>query len=353
MDETFRIRFFESESGNLKSKIENLKLVGIVTLVLVFAVWAVRAEAQQPKKVQRIGYLSGDDRASDSARAEAIRLALRERGYVEGQNLVIEYRYAEGRRNRLPELAAELVRLNLDVIVAAGGGSVIRVARNATQTIPIVMTGSGADPVKAGFVESLARPGGNVTGVTNVSYIVGGKRLELLKEVVAKLARVAFLYDAANSDALRELREDLPDTARALKLKIEPWDAKAADDFEKIFAAMGAQRPGGIYVAAGGPLMRPNRKRIVGFALKNRLPSVYNSKEFVEAGGLMSYSADLGDSYKRVAYYVDRILRGTKPEDLPVEQPMKFELVVNFRTAKQIGVTIPQSVLYRANRVIQ
>jgi putative ABC transport system substrate-binding protein len=314
---------------------------------------ATIAVAQQPKKVPRIGYLSGDDPASDSARAEAIRLALRERGYVEGQNLVIEYRYAEGNRDRLPELTADLVRLNLDVILAAGGASVVRVAMNATKTIPIVMTGSGADPVKAGFVESLARPGGNVTGITNLSYVVGGKRLELLKEVVPKLARVAFFYYAANSDALRELREDLPDTARALKLKIEPWEAKSADDFDKVFATMGAQRPGGIYVAAGGPLMRPNRKRIVGFALKNRLPSVYNSKEFVEAGGLMSYSADLGESYKRVAYYVDRILKGTKPEDLPVEQPMKFEFVINLKTAKQIGVTIAPEVLARASKLIK
>jgi putative ABC transport system substrate-binding protein len=311
------------------------------------------AGAQQAKKTPLVGYLSGDDPASDSARAEAIRLALRERGYVEGRNIVIAYRYAEGKRDRLPELAADLVHLNVDVIVAAGGGSVIRLAMNATKTIPIVMTGSGADPVRAGFVESLARPGGNVTGVTNLSYVIGGKRLELLKEVVPKIARVAFFYDATNSDALRELQEDLPVPARALKLKIEPWEAKSADDFDKVFAAMGKQRPGGIYVAAGGPLMRPNRKRIVGFALKNRLPSVYNSKEFVEAGGLMSYSADLGDSYNRVAYYVDRILKGTKPADLPVEQPTKFEFVVNLKTAKQIGLTIPPEVLARATKLIK
>src|SRR5262245_2555273 len=329
------------------------KTVILFALTALFSALCASAEAQQPKKVPRIGYLSGDDAASDTARSEGIRLALRERGYVEGQNIVIEYRYAEGKRDRLPELAAELVRLNVDVIMAAGGASVIQVAMNATKTVPIVMTGSGADPVKAGFVESLAHPGGNVTGVTNLSYVVGGKRLELLKEVVPKLARVAFLYDAANSDALRELKEDLPVPARTLKLTIEPWEAKTGDDFDKNFAAMGKQRPGGIYVAAGGPLMRPNRKRIVDLALKSRLPSVYNSKEFGETGGLMSYSADFGNSYMRVANYVDKILKGAKPGDLPIEQPIKFEFVINLKTAKQIGVTIPPNVLARADRVIK
>jgi ABC-type uncharacterized transport system substrate-binding protein len=319
---------------------------------LLFAL-SFPAFAQQPKKVFRIGYLSGDDAASDTARSEGIRVALRDRGYVEGQNIVIEYRYAEGKRDRLTELAAELVRLNVDVIMAAGGASVIQMAKNATKTIPIVMTGSGADPVKAGFVESLAHPGGNVTGVTNLSYVIGGKRLELLKEVVPKLARVAFLYDAGNSDALRELKEYLPVPARTLKLTIEPWEAKTGDDFAKNFAAMGKQRPGGIYVAAGGPLMRPNRKRIVNLTLKSRLPSVYNSKEFGEAGGLMSYSADLGDSYMRVANYVDKILKGAKPGDLPIEQPTKFEFVINLKTAKQIGLTIPPNVLARADKVIR
>src|SRR5262249_35886468 len=217
----------------------------------------------------------------------------------------------------------------------------------------IVMTGLGDDPVEARLIESLARPGGNVTGVTNISYVIGGKRLELLKEVVPKLARVAFLYDAANSDALRELKEDLPVPARTLKLTIEPWEAKTGDDFDKNFVAMGKQPPGGIYVAAGGPLMRPNRKRIVNLALKSQLPAVYNTKTFVEAGGLMSYGADEADRYRRVAYFVDRILKGAKPADLPVEQPTKFELVINLKTAKQIGVTIPQSLLYRADKVIK
>ena len=204
----------------------------------------------------------------------------------------------------------------------------------------------------AGLVESLARPGGNVTGVTNLSRELGGKRLELLKEAVPKLARVAVLYDPANPASVLEVKELLPVAARALRLTIQPWEVRAADDFDKVFAALNKQRPDGLYVAAG-PLMRPNQKRIVGFALKSRLPSMYSDREAVDAGGLMSYGADLADSYRRVAYYVDRILKGAKPADLPVEQPTKFELVINLKTAKQIGLTIPPEVLARANRLIK
>ena len=312
----------------------------------------VIAEAQQPKKVPRIGYLSSPDPARESTRSEAIRLALRELGYIEGQNIAIEYRYAEGKRDRHPELAAELVRLKVDIIVVAGGVALIRAAKNATKTIPIVMMGTGSDPVEAGLVESLARPGGNVTGITNLTRELGGKRLELLKEAVPKVARVAVLYDPANSTSVLEVKEVLPVAARALRLTIQPWEVRAADDFDKVFAAINKERPDGLYVT-GGPLMSANRKRIVGFALKSRLPSMYNSREAVEAGGLMSYGADLADSYRRVAYFVDRILKGAKPADLPVEQPTKFELVINLKTAKQIGLTIPQSMLYRADKVIK
>jgi putative ABC transport system substrate-binding protein len=215
------------------------------------------------------------------------------------------------------------------------------------------MVGLGSDPVKAGHVESLARPGGNVTGLTALNTQLGGKRLELLKEAVPKLSRVAVLHDPAIPQGLHEVKEILPLAARALKLTIQPWEIRAADDFEKVFAALNKQRPDGLYSITAGPVMRPNRKRIVGFALKSRLPSVYISRENVEAGGLMSYRADLADSYRRVANYVDKILKGTKPADLPVEQPTKFELAINLKTAKQIGVTIPQSVLYRADRVIR
>jgi putative ABC transport system substrate-binding protein len=247
---------------------------------------------------------------------------------------------------------AELVRLKVDIIVAAGGRTMIQAAMNATKTIPIVMTGAASDPVEAGFVESLARPGANVTGLTNLGTELGSKRLELLKEAVPKIARVAVLYDPANPSNVIDVKEVLPVAARALGLTIQPWEVRTADDFERVFAAMGKQRPDGLYLI-GGNLMNVHQKRVVGFALKNRLPSMYNRREAVDAGGLMSYGADLADSYRRVAYFVDRILKGAKPADLPVEQPTKFELVINLKTAKQIGLTIPQSVLYRADKVLK
>jgi putative tryptophan/tyrosine transport system substrate-binding protein len=322
-------------------------LVAVVLLAL-----GVIAEAQQTKKVPRIGYLSSFEPATDFARAEGIRRALRELGYIEGQNIATEYRYAEGKYDRLPELADELVRLKVDIILAAGGSIPIRAAKDATKTIPIVMTGQGADPVQAGFIESLARPGGNVTGLTTLNRELGGKRLELLKEVVPKLARVAVLYDPVNTVSVREAKEVLPAAARALKLTIQPWEVRAAGDFERVFAALGKQRPDGLYVL-GTALMNNNEKRTVGFALKSRLPSMYFNRGAVEAGGLMYYGADTAESYRRVAYYVDRILKGAKPADLPVEQPTKFELVINLKTAKQIGVIIPPELLARANRLIK
>ena len=244
------------------------------------------------------------------------------------------------------------MRLKVDIIVVAGGGPVIRAAKNATKTIPIVMTSAGIDPVGAGLVESLARPGGNVTGITNLSRELGGKRLELLKEAVPKIARVAVLYDPASPTSVLEVKEVLPVAARALGLTVQSWEVRDADGFEKVFAALNKQRPDGLYVPAGA-LMTDNQKRIVGFALKSRLPSMYRNREAVDAGGLMSYGADLADSYRRVAYFVDRILKGAKPADLPVEQPTKFELVINLKTAKQIGLTIPPEVLARANRLIK
>ncbi len=253
--------------------------------------------------------------------------------------------------DRAPELAAELVRLKVDIIVAAGGTGIIQAAKNATKTIPIVMTGGGSDPVEAGLVESLARPGGNVTGITTFARELAGKRLELLKEAVTKLVRVAVLYDPANSGDIVEVKELLPADARALKLTIQPWEIRAVDDFEKVFAALNKQRPDGLYVT-GSPLMGANRKRIADFAIKSRLPSV-SSRAYVDAGGLMSYGADLADSYRRVAYFVDKILKGAKPADLPVEQPTKFEFVINLKTAKQIGVTIPAELLARANKLIR
>jgi putative ABC transport system substrate-binding protein len=310
------------------------------------------SEAQQPKKVFRIGYLSNTHPVPESTRSEAIRSALREFGYIEGQNIAIEYRYAEGKIDRLPELAAELVNLKVDIIVISGGTATVRAAKNAAKTIPIVMMGGGDDPVTAGLVESLARPGGNVTGLTNLGGQLGGKRLELLKEAVPKIVRVAVLHDPATRSNVFELKEALPVAARALKVTIQPWEVRSTDDFEKVFAAMGKPRPDGLYVPQG-PLMNVNQKRIVGFALKSRLPSVYPRRESVEAGGLMYYGTDQADNYRRVAYYVDKILKGAKPAELPVEQPTKFELVINLKTAKQIGVTIPPNVLARADKVIR
>jgi putative tryptophan/tyrosine transport system substrate-binding protein len=322
-------------------------LVAVILLTL-----AVVTEAQQPKKVPRIGYLAAGDPASESIRSELIRAALRDLGYIEGQNIAFEHRYAEGKPDRLPELAAELVRLKVDIIVVAGGVAAIQATKNATKTIPIVMAGRGIDPVEAGVVESLARPRGNVTGITLLSTELGGKRLELLKEAVPKLARVAVLYDPAGMSPVHEVKEVLPVAARALGLTVRSWEVRATDGFERVFAALNKERPDGLYVTSG-TLMNANQKRIVGFALKSRLPSMYVRRELVDAGGLMSYGADLADSYRRVAYFIDKILKGAKTADLPVEQPTKFELVINLKTAQQIGLTITQSLLYRADKVIK
>ena len=323
-------------------------LVAVVLLAL-----GVIAQAQQPTKVPRMGYLSAVDPASESTRSEAIRRALRELGYIEGQNIALEYRYAEGKVDRFPELAAELVRLKVDIIVAAGTGTLVRAAKNATKTIPIVMVGPGIDAVEAGLVQSLARPGGNVTGLTSLSGDLGGKRLELLKEAASKVARVVVIDDPANTPSVYEVKEVLPVAARALGLTIQPWEVRDAVGFGRVFAELKKERPDALYVPVGGPLIRSNGKRIADFALKSRLPSVYPNRLFVDAGGVMSYGADLADSWRRVAYFVDRILKSAKPADLPVEQPTKFELVINLKTAKQIGLIIPPEVLARANRLIK
>jgi putative ABC transport system substrate-binding protein len=323
-----------------------------ILLLIGFILASIHVGAQQPKKVLRMGYLSTFDAVTDSNRSEAIRLALRELGYIEGRNIVIEYRYGEGKSDRFPELAAELVRLKVDIIVVSGGGRMIRAAMNATKTIPIVTAGRGIDPVEGRLVKSLASPGGNVTGVTLLSTELGGKRLELLKEAVPTIARVAVLYDPAIPSSVIEVKEDLPLTARPLNMTVQPREIRAADDFDRFFAATGKQRPDGLYVHGGG-LMSANQKRITDFALKSRLPSVGSIREYVDAGGLMYYGADIDDSYRRVATYVDKILKGTKPADLPVEQPTKFELVINLKTAKQIGVNIPPNVLARADKVIR
>jgi len=329
-----------------------IKTILVCLLAIFFLATVVPATAQQPKKVPRIGYLSAAGSARESARSEPIRLALRELGYIEGQNIAIEYRYAERKRDQLPELAAELVRLKVDIIVVSGGYGPIQAAKNATKTIPIVMLGLATDPVESGLVASLARPGGNVSGLTTLSRELAGKRLELLKETVPKLARVAVLYNPADQQGAIEVKEDLPIAARALGLTVQPWEVRDADGFEKVFAVLSKERPDGLYVTSG-PVMNANQKRVAGLALKSRFPSVYARSEAVDAGGLIYYGAELADTYGRAAIYVDKIFKGTKPADLPIEQPRKFDLVINLKTAKQIGLTIPPNVLARADKVIR
>ena len=345
------VRVLDSVVGNRKSKIQNPKLVGIFAVIIAFAMCGVEVPAQQPKKIPRIAYLGSSDATADSTQSEPFRLALRESGYIDGQNISIEYRYAQGKLDRLPELASDLVRLKVDIIVVAGGDTVVRAAKNATKTIPIVMAGRGIDPVVAGLVESLSHPGGNVTGVTHLTGELGGKRLELLKDAVPKIARLALLYDPAIPGSVREMKDVLP-AAHALGLTVKSWELRDPDAFEKVFAGLNKELPDALYVPIG-PRLRANAKRIAAFALKSRLPSVGSIREYADAGGLIPYNADIAESYQRVATYVDRILKGAKPGDLPVQQAMKFEFIINLNTAKQIGLTIPPQVLARADRVIK
>jgi putative tryptophan/tyrosine transport system substrate-binding protein len=328
----------------------NSRKLGSFLSAMLFAL-CFSAEAQQPKKVYRIGYLSGSDAATETPRSDGIQLALRELGYVEGQNTAIEYRYAEGKQERLFDLAAELVRLKVDVIVTAGGTYTVQMAKVATKAIPIVMVGP-INAVEAGLVETLDRPGGNITGITNITTKLGGKRLELLKEAVPNLARVAVLYHLVTPSSVLEVKEVLPAAAGVLGLTVRSWGVRNADGFERVFAALNKQRPDGLYVPVD-VLMTANLKRVAGFALKSRLPSIYGNREAVDAGGLMSYGAHLADSYRRVADFVDKILKGAKPGDLPVEQSKKFELVINLNAAQQIGLTIPPNVLAIADEVIR
>src|SRR5262249_18271992 len=249
------------------------KIIAVLTLCSLLFALSLPVKAQQPRKIFRIGYLSSTDPATDSRRSEPIRAALRKLGYTEGQNIAFEYRYSEGKLDRLSELAAELLRLHVDLIVVSGGDPEIRAAKNATKTIPIVMVGVGTDPVKAGFVESLARPGGNVTGITNLGRELGGKRLELLKEAVPKVSNVAVLYDPGAQGTAREVRQGLTDTARALGLTLKSWEVHDADGLEKAFAALDKQRPDALFVPGGGRQIRANVQRIAGFALKARMPA--------------------------------------------------------------------------------
>jgi putative ABC transport system substrate-binding protein len=323
------------------------RVISIALSALLLALSAP-AEAQQPGKIPRIGYMHSG--AKPDVTDEAFQGRLRDLGYLEGKDIVLVYRYAEGKAERFSDLAAELVRSKVDIIVAVNEVGA-RAAKNATKTIPIVMVSVGPNPVEVGLVESLARPGGNLTGPTLMAVEIAGKRLELFIEAIPKLTRVDALYDPATRGTVQEAK-DVQSTGRALGLTSKAWEVRGTDAFEKVFAALRKDRPDGLYVP-GGPLLNANRKLVADFALKSRIPSVHVRKESVDAGGLMSYGVDVVDHYRRAATYVDKILKGAKPANLPVERPTKFELVINLKTAKQIGLTIPQSVLYRADKVIK
>jgi putative ABC transport system substrate-binding protein len=324
-----------------------------------FAIWLLAtfflttvsfADAQQPK-IPRIGYLSGQQRSDgpELARLQAFREGLRDLGYVEAKNIFIEYRHAEGNVDRINDLAADLVRLKVDVILTAGEAQ-IRAAKQATSIIPIVM-GLVGDAVEQGFVASLARPGGNITGLSILAHETAGKRLELLKETVPRAARVAVLWNAAHKGKALELK-NTEIVAQALKVHLQPVEVREPKDFARAFADIAKASSQALITLSEG-LTRNHRKQIADFATKNRLPMIAELKEYAEAGGLMTYGPDEPELFRRAATYVDKILKGAKPADLPVEQPTKFEFVINLKTAKQIGLTIPQSVLYRADRVIR
>ena len=329
-----------------------MRKAGLLSILFVVALLAVAviAEAQQAKKVPRIGFLAAATPATAADLVEAFKQGLREHGYVEGQNVVLELRFGEGKAEQFPVLAAELVRLKVDVIVALTN-PVIEAVRQATQTIPIVMP-AASDPVAAGFVASLAQPGGNITGLTAYSPELNGKRLELLKETFPKLSRVALLLTPNFPGSALDLKET-ESAARSLGLRIQPLEVRDASDIDRAFKAMTKERADALTMFPGHPALFVNRKKIVELAAKNRLPAMYSLSAFVDAGGLMFYGSDLLVAYRRAADYVDKILKGAKPADLPVEQPMKFEFIINLKAAKQIGLTIPPNVLARADKVIK
>jgi ABC-type uncharacterized transport system substrate-binding protein len=324
----------------------NKKLLWLLTVFLLAS--GQLAEAQQPTKIPRVGYLAANSLSDISARVEAFRQGLRELGYVEGKNIILEWRSSEGKFDRLPALAAELVRLKVDMIVTPGAPAT-RAAKAATITIPIIMS-QDPDPVGNGFVASLARPGGNITGLSSLTADLSGKRLELLKEILPKLSRAAVLGTSTspgNAQALKEMEL----TAGALGVKLQYLDVLEPKDIEIAFRASKGLAEGVLVLS--GPVLNSQRTHVAELATKNRLPAVYEGAEYVEAEGLMSYGVSINDLYRRAAIYVDKILKGTKPADLPVEQPKKFEFIINLKAAKQIGLAIPPNVLARADKVIK
>ena len=325
------------------------KFTAVLMVLVALGVFSAPfgGDAQEPGKVPRVGFLGPRSR-SDGPFVGAFLQGLRELGWVEGQNIAIEYRFAEGQSDRLPDLAAQLVRLKVDVILATSTPPALA-AKNATRTIPIVMT--SLDPVGSGLVASLARPGGNITGLSLMHTELLGKRLELLKEVLPKVGRVAVLSNPGNPGNVRAL-ETVKTTARSLGVKLQILEARGPNEFEAAFAAMARERAGALLVVPDA-VFGFHRAPLQVLAAKSRLPTMYGLREHTEAGGLMSYAVDLRDSLRRSATYVDKILKGTKPADLPIEQPTTFELVINLKTAKALGLTIPPSILLRADSVIQ
>ena len=324
---------------------------GAVGLGLLAGCGQWPGQAGQPRKVPRIGYLTGNSSGAPSALAsvEAFREGLQALGYMEGQNIAIEWRFAEGMYDRVPDLVAELIRLPVDMIVATGP-PIISAARQATSTLPIVMA-VGDDPVGLGFVDSLARPGGNVTGVATLNTELSGKRVQLLKEVSPEAVHVAVLWDSADPSHAPQVRA-AEGAARVLDIQLHPLEVREANNLQSVFAAATRQRADAL-IALHNPFLLAHGAQIFEFAAKSRLPAMYGFRSWVEAGGLMSYSSSFDGAFRRAAYYVDRILKGAKPAELPVEQPREFEFVMNLKTAQALGLTIPQSVLLQATEVIQ
>jgi putative tryptophan/tyrosine transport system substrate-binding protein len=318
-------------------------------LIIMLAVVGGTAHAQQPKKTPRIGFLAATSSSTNPGRIEAFRQGLRDLGYVEEKNIIIEWRFAEGKLDRLPGFAAELARLKVDVIVTDGPAAT-RPAKEATSTIAIVMA-QESDPVGSGFVASLAHPGRNITGLSTLSPELSGKQLELLKEIIANLARVAVLGNATEPGNPQTLRETQI-AATAVGVQLQYLEIQRSEDIESAFSAIKRERAGAV-ILLRNPVTGTHRKHALDIATKSRLPAIYPNREWVDAGGLLFYGANIPDNWRRAAYFVDKILKGSKPADLPVEQPKKFELVINLKTAKQIGLPIPPNVLARADRIIR
>jgi len=328
----------------------SLRAFAIVALLLAVATVGPPANAQQASKTAKIGILSATTPAALAPSVEAFKQGLRELGWVEEKSFVLEVRYGEGKVERLSELARELVALKMDVIVTPADLSIAAIKRE-TQTIPIVMALS-SDPVGAGFVASLARPGGNITGLSNISPELSGKRVELLREAVPGLSRLALLWNPEVRGAVLDYKE-AASAARSLRVEVQSVEVSRAEDLDRAFSAITSQRAQALMLPGVNPVGFANRTQIVSFAQRNRLPSMFPTKEYVDSGGLMSYGPSLVDLFRRAAGYVDKILKGAKPADLPVQQPTKFELVINLKTAKALGLTLPQSLLGRADDVIQ